>query len=246
MGTFSARFKQVYGITRDGNIQGRNLPRRPGQSRAPKPMRRSTKALLAKQRGMLLAVREKRHAPSRDDRVLTDWNALLVTALARAGIIFDRRDWIDIAVKAFDEIVGTLGNGAKLSHVKGVAGFADDYADMARAALQLWEVTGDQRFVAQARGWTQELNDHFWSNERNGYAFYSDSADPLFVRPRMVFDNPAPSANGTMLVVLTRLALLTGERDYMSRASPLGATFPAEVTRIAQWFGAASWPVSNI
>jgi hypothetical protein len=186
---------------------------------------------------MLLAVREKRTAPTRDDRVLTDWNGLVIAALARAGIVFERRDWIDIAIKTFDGIVKTLGNGNKLSHTQGVDGFADDYANMARAALQLWEVTGDQRFVAQARIWTQELNDHFWNNERNGYAFYSDSADPLFVRPRMVFDNPAPSANGTMMLVLTRLALLTGEREYMSRASTLGSAFPAEVARLLNGSG---------
>jgi uncharacterized protein len=234
VGTFSARFKQVYGITRDGNVQGRNLPRRLGN---PVPANEADEALLARQRGMLLAVREKRQAPTRDDRVLTDWNGLVITALARAGIVFDRREWIDIALKAFDEIVRTSGSGNKLSHVQGVDGFAEDYANMARAALQLWEVTGDQRFIAQARAWTQELNDHFWDNQRNGYAFYSDTADRLFVRPRMVFDNPTPSANGTMLLVLTRLALLTGERDYMSRASTLGATFPAEASRMLNGSG---------
>ncbi|HEY1878237.1 MAG TPA: thioredoxin domain-containing protein [Rhizomicrobium sp.] len=234
VGTFSARFKQVYGITRDGNVQGRNLPRRLGN---PVPANEADEALLAKQRGMLLAAREKHHAPARDDRVLTDWNGLLITALARAGIVFDRRDWIDIALKAFDEIVRTSGSGNKLPHVQGVDGFGEDYANMARAALQLWEVTGDQRFIAQARAWTQELNDHFWDNQRNGYAFYSDTAPALFVRPRMVFDNPTPSANGTMMQVLTRLALLTGERDYMSRASTLGATFPAEANRMLNGSG---------
>jgi uncharacterized protein len=234
VGTFSARFKQVYGITRDGNVQGRNLPRRLGN---PVPANEADEALLAKQRGMLLTARAKRNPPSRDGRVLTDWNGLLITALARAGIVFERRDWIDLAIKAFDGIVKTLGNGNRLSHVEGVEGFADDYANMARAALQLWEVTGDERFIAQARGWTQELNEHFWNNDRNGYAFYSDSADPLFVRMRMVFDNPAPSANGTMMIVLTRLALLTGEREYMSRASTLGATFPGEITRMLNGSG---------
>lgn len=234
VGTFSARFKQVYGITRDGSVQGRNLPRRLGN---PVPANEADEALLAKQRGMLLAVREKRNPPTRDDRLLTDWNGLVITALARAGMVFDNREWIDIAVKAFDAIVRTLGKANKLSHVQGVDGFAEDYADMARAALQLWEVTGDQRFISLARAWTQELNDHFWNHERNGYAFYSDSADPLFVRPRMVFDNPTPSANGTMLLVLTRLALLTGERDYMTRASTLGAAFPAEVTRMLNGSG---------
>jgi uncharacterized protein YyaL (SSP411 family) len=234
VGTFSARFKQVYGITRDGNVQGRNLPRRLGN---PVPANEADEALLARQRGMLLAVREKRAAPARDDRVLSDWNGLLITALARAGIVFDKREWIDVAVKAFDEIVRTLGRGSKLSHVQGVDGFAEDYANMARAALQLWEVTGEQRFIAQARAWTQELNDHFWDNQRNGYAFYSDAQTPLFVRPRMVFDNPTPSANGTMLLVLTRLALLTGEREYMSRASTLGATFPDEANRMLNGSG---------
>jgi uncharacterized protein YyaL (SSP411 family) len=234
VGTFSARFKQVYGITRDGNVQGRNLPRRLGN---PVPANEADEALLAKQRGMLLAARQKRTPPTRDDRVLTDWNGLTITALARAGIVFERREWIELAVKAFDAIVKTLGDGNKLSHVKGVDGFADDYANMARAALQLWEVTGEERFITHARAWTQEMNDHFWNNERNGYCVYSDAADPLFVRQRIVFDNPTPSANGTMLVVLTRLALLTGDREYMSRASTLGATFPAEVARMLNGAG---------
>jgi uncharacterized protein YyaL (SSP411 family) len=234
VGTFSARFKQVYGITRDGNVQGRNLPRRLGN---PVPANEADEALLAKQRGMLLAARQKRTAPTRDDRVLTDWNGLAISAIARAGMVFERAEWIDLAIKAFDGVVKAMGDGNTLSHVKGVPGFADDYANMTRAALQLWEVSGEERFLARAKAWTQELNDHFWNNERNGYAFYSDSADPLFVRQRMVFDNPVPSANGTMLTVLTRLALLTGERDYMSRASTLSATFPAEVTRMLNGSG---------
>jgi uncharacterized protein YyaL (SSP411 family) len=234
VGTFSARFKQVYGITRDGNVQGRNLPRRLGN---PVPANEADEALLAKQRGMLLAAREKRTPPVRDSRVLTDWNALTIAAIARAGMVFERREWIELASKAFDGVVKTAGDGNRLSHVAGVAGFADDYADMARAALQLWEVTGEERFITQARAWVQELNDHFWNNERNGYAFYADNADPLFVRARMVFDNPAPSANGTMMLVLTRLALLTGERDYMTRASTLGATFPSEITRLLNGSG---------
>ncbi len=87
VGTFSARFKQVYGITRDGSVQGRNLPRRLGN---PVPANEADEALLAKQRGMLLAVAREAHPPTRDDRVLTDWNGLVITALARAGMVFDK------------------------------------------------------------------------------------------------------------------------------------------------------------
>ena len=73
---------------------------------------------------------------------------------------------------------------------------------------------------------------NFWNNQINGYNYYADNAEQLFVRPRMVFDNPTPSANGSMLTVLTRLALLTGEVDYMGRASTLGSTFGNEANRM--------------
>src|ERR1700744_1247938 len=148
VGTFSARFKQVYGITRDGNVQGRNLPRRLGN---PVPANEADEALLAKQRGMLLAMREKPNRPTRDDRVLADWNALTIAAIARAGIVFERREWIDLAIKAFDGIIKTLGDGNKLSHVAGVTGFGEEYGEPANSALTLWEIPGGQRFIAQAR-----------------------------------------------------------------------------------------------
>jgi uncharacterized protein len=235
VGTFSARFKQVYGISRDGNVMGRNLPRRLGN---PAPASEADEALLVKQREMLLASRAKRTAPARDGRVLADWNGLVIAAIAKAGKVFDKPEWIEAATRAFDEVVTTLsGEGHALSHLKGSAGIVDDYADMARAALQLWEVTGNERFLAPAKAWTQVLNDRFWKSQINGYCFYADNAEQLFVRPRMLFDNPAPSANGTMLTVLTRLALLTGDRDYMSRASTLAATFGSEANRMLQGSG---------
>jgi uncharacterized protein YyaL (SSP411 family) len=229
-GTFSARFKQVYGITRDGNVMGRNLPRRLGN---PAPASEADEMLLAKQREMLLTLRDKRARPTRDDRAMANGNGLVISALSRAGMVFERPDWIQAAIAAFDTIVKDLGGeGNALSHVAGSAGVADDYADMSRAALQLFEVTRDQRFLEKAKAWAQVLEAHFWNSQINGYCFYADNAEPLFVRPRMVFDNPTPSANGTMLMVLTRLALLTGDTEYMNRASALANTFGNEANRM--------------
>ena len=123
------------------------------------------------------------------------------------------------------------------THLAGVPGIVDDYANMARAALILREVTGEERFLEQAKAWTKALDDHFWNSQINGYAFYPDDSEPLFVRPRMVFDNPSPAGNGTMLFVLTRLALLTGNVDYMSRASTLAITFGNEANRMLNGAG---------
>ena len=239
VGTFSARFKQIYGVTRDGNFKGRNLPRRLGN---PSPTNEADEALLAKQREMLAAARDKRVKPTRDDRVLADWNGLAIAAIARAGRVFEKAEWVQAATAAFDNVVAKLGDGDRLAHdvfvdVKGVTGFADDYANMARAALQLWEVTGETRFLDHAKAWTKTLDSHFWDGRLGGYCYYADDAEQLFIRPRMLFENPAPSANGTMMMVLTRLALLTGDRDYMSRASTLGVTFGNEANRVVNGSG---------
>jgi uncharacterized protein YyaL (SSP411 family) len=239
VGTFSARFKQVYGISRDGNFRGRNLPRRLGN---PVPANEADEVLLAKQREMLLTSREKRTKPLRDGRVLADWNGLAISALARAGMVFERADWIKVAVTAFDAVIAKLGDGDRLAHdiagdLKGVGGFVDDYANMARAALQLWEATGDDRFLAPAKGWVKTLDEYFWNKSINGYCQYASDAEPLFIRPRMLFENPAPSGNGTMLTVLTRLALITGDTAYMTRASTLAATFGNEANRVLNGSG---------
>ena len=234
MGTFSARFKEVYGISRDGNYRGRNLPRRLGN---PAPTSEADEVLMAKQRDMLLAARLKRALPARDDRLVADWNGLAITALAKAGLVFDRRDWIAAAVAAFEHVVTTLGDGDRLSHsslngVRGQTGIASDYANMAKAALQLWEATGETGFVDAAKKWVATLDAHFWDNQKGGYGFNADDAEQLFVRPRIIFDNPAPSANGVMLTVLTRLSLITGNTDYMNRANTLAQTFGSEANRV--------------
>jgi uncharacterized protein YyaL (SSP411 family) len=239
VGTFSARFKQVYGVTRDGNLAGRNILRRLGN---PAPTGEADEALLARQREMLLNIRRKRTAPLRDDMLLADWNGMTIAALARAGVVFERPDWIGAARSAFDHVVKTLGDGERLHHSaidgqKGAHGFADDYAHMARAAIQLWEVTGDNQYLSAAKGWVKTLDTLFWDSQRGGYCFTPSDADPLIVRVRTIFDTATPSANGTMLTVLTRLAFIAGEVDYMNRASTLAASFGDEMNRVLNMAG---------
>ena len=155
-------------------------------------------------------------------------------------------------IAAFDAVIAELGDGDRLSHAamatrSGVSGFADDYANMARAALQLWEVTGETASWTPAKGWVAKpgrafLEQRSWA----AIATTANDAEPLFVRARMLFDNPAPSANGTMLTVLTRLALITGDTQYISRASTLAVTFGNEANRVVNGSGTYSSPASNI
>jgi uncharacterized protein YyaL (SSP411 family) len=242
-GTFAQRFKAVYGITRDGNhTNGRNIPRRMGHLQP--QLSQADDVLLAKQRGLMLAARDKRVRPRRDETVMADWNGLAISALAQAGAALDRPDWTAAAITAFDAVVKILGDGDRLYHSanagkRGAPGFADDYALMARAALHLWEVTGETRFLETAKRWVETLDAHFWNFEKGGYCTSADDAEPLIVRQRVLYDQATPSANGTMIWVLTRLGMITGEGLYGERARALLDSFADEYGRA--WASCASY-----
>ncbi|HTT98269.1 MAG TPA: thioredoxin domain-containing protein [Rhizomicrobium sp.] len=235
VGTFSQKFKSAFGITREGNFQGKNILRRIGTA-APYPQSEADESLLQKQCGMLLAARQKRVAPMRDDQVLADTNGMVIAALANAGAAMRRPEWVAEATKAFDFVLKVLGDGDKLYHSwragkRGHAGFADDYAHMARGALALWEATGEKRFLAQAQRWVHTLNENFWDAFGGGYFTSAGSDEPLFVRVRSIFDQTQPPANSVMLGVLSRLGMATADTAYVDRCNKLIEGFAQEVTR---------------
>ncbi len=224
VGTFAQKFKAAYGISRDGNFQGKNILRRIATA-APYPQSEADEALLAKQCGMLLAARQRRVAPMRDDQVLADANGMVIAALANTGAAMRRAEWVGAAIKAFDFVVKVLGEADRLYHSwragkRGHAGFANDYAHMARAALALWEATGEKRFLEQAQRWVHTLNENFWDEFAGGYYTTAHGQDPLFVRARSIFDQTQPSANGVMVSVLSRLHMATAGYRSMAPAAP--------------------------
>jgi uncharacterized protein len=243
IGTFVAKFKTVYNVVREGRYQGKNVLQRLG-SPAPFPQSDADEALLAKQREILLKLRQQRKPPAVDTKILADWNGLTIAALANAGAVFQKGEWSTAAIKAFDFIVKALGNGDRLHHSwcngkRSAQGFADDYAHMARAALVLYETVGEKRYLDQAKAWVRTLNEHYWDGANAGYFFTADDAQPLIVRARMVFDQPSPSANGTMLQVLARLAMITGAKEYSDRSNAMLAGFAGEAARA--WVSMASY-----
>ena len=236
MGTFVAKFKTAYGVTRDGNFNGKMVLQRLNTG-VPYPQSDADEALLVKQRELLAKVRGQRPRLKRDDKVLTDANGLTITALANAGGAFQNTAWIQAAIEAFEFVVRAMGDGDRLYHSwiggkRGAPGFADDYAQMARAAIALYEAAGDGRYLEFAKRWTRVLNTHFWDNDRGGYCFTADDADTMIVRARMVFDQPAPTGNSVMLRVLTCLMMATGDTSYSDRINALVNAFSGEAQRV--------------
>jgi uncharacterized protein YyaL (SSP411 family) len=175
--------------------------------------------------------------PGLDDKVLADWNGLMIAALAEAGLIFARADWVALAARAFGFIAehmaapdGRLRHSWRVGEARHPAS-VDDYANLCRAALALYEATSDSAYVAKAQGWVAVLDRHHWDTGEGGYFFAADDTRDLIARVKTANDAAVPSGNGTMVGVLARLALLTGDDAYRQRAEEIIATFAGEVTR---------------
>jgi uncharacterized protein YyaL (SSP411 family) len=234
LGDHATSFKRFYDVTAEGNWEGHNILNRLDH---PDHADDATEAELARCRGLLLEARAPRIRPGLDDKILADWNGLMIAALADAGLVFERQDWIALASRAFAFIRDRMtGEDGRLRHSwrDGRArhpASVDDYANLSRAALVLHEATGDPAYLDQARAWVAVLDRHYWDNAGGGYFFAADDKTDLISRAKTASDAAVPAGNGTMIGVLARLSLLTGDDAYRSRAEALLGAFSGELGR---------------
>jgi uncharacterized protein len=230
LGTDSPLFKQAYDVTAEGNWEGATILNR---SKASELGSEASEAKLAECRAKLLAVRALRIPPGRDDKVLADWNGLMITALANASAVFDNPSWLDHAKAVFSFVTNNMEIGGGLRHVWCAgraphAAILDDYANMTRAALALFEVTGDRGYLAKAETWVNTVDRHYWDEAGGGYFLSADETEDVISRPKTVADNATPSGNGIMAEVLARMFHLTGNDAYRHRADHLIRLFSGE------------------
>jgi uncharacterized protein YyaL (SSP411 family) len=215
-------FARHYDVTADGNFEGRNILNRLNRL----PRSKEDEARLKTLREKLLAVRAKRVRPGLDDKVLADWNGLMIAALANAGALLSEPDWIALGAKAFRFIAGKMTKGDRLGHSwrQGrlvFPGLSSDYAAMIRAAIALHQATGEKDYLDRAIRWSAALERHHFDSETNGYFLTADDAEGLIVRPSLSRDDALPNPNGVHAQNLVRLALLAGDDKYRERADRL-------------------------
>jgi uncharacterized protein len=234
LGPDTAVFKEFYDVTPEGNWEGHTIVNR---LHHPELADDSVEIGLEVCRRKLLAARAHRVRPGLDDKVLADWNGLMIAALANAALAFERDAWLMLAERAFGFIQQHMAApGGRLFHSwrDGRAGHpasVDDYANLSRAALALHEATQEERYLTQARDWVAVLNRHYWDSESGGYFFAADDTSGLIARAKTAADAAVPAGNGTMVGVLTQLAILTGEESYRKRGEAIIRAFAGEVRR---------------
>ena len=235
LGDDAAFFKDAYDVTPGGNWEGKTILNR---SRKPELGDDTHEAKLAGMRAKLFEARAVRIRPTWDDKVLADWNGLIIASFARAAPVFGEPAWLAAAARAFAFIVERMTEDGRLKHawrhgqLKHPATL-DDYANMADAALALNEATGDGTYIARAEAWTEVLERHYWDGDAGGYFLTADDTEQLIVRAKSAHDHALPAGNGTMVGVLARLFYLTGKSTYRDKAESLIAAFSGELSRNA-------------
>jgi uncharacterized protein YyaL (SSP411 family) len=233
LGARAARFKEIYDVTAGGNWEGHTiLNRLEHLGRADE----TTEAELARDRAVLLEARAGRVRPGLDDKVLVDWNGLMIGALAYAAPVFDRPDWLALAQEAFAFVAREMtGPDGRLRHSWRAGRAAhpatlEDYANLSRSALLLYEATGKADYLARARAWVEQV-ERSYADSAGGYFVAAADTEGLLTRPKMVQDAATPSGNGTLVEVLARLYYLTGEDSYRARAEATVSAFAGDVPK---------------
>lgn len=230
----AAFFARVYGVTPQGNFEGHTiLNRLESQALLPE----DEEARLASLREKLLARRQLRVRPGWDDKILADWNGLMIAALARAAVVFERPEWVALAGRAFTCVTSKLSAGQDRLYHSYRAGLAkapataSDYANMIWGALRLFSVTQSEAYLAQAQRWADVLDTHYWDTTSGGYFTAADDTGDVVVRLKQAHDDATPSANAIQLSNLIALAALTGDTRYDQRATDLVRAFAGVVAR---------------
>jgi uncharacterized protein len=215
-------FARHYDVTLGGNFEGHNILNRL------KPMERSEadETRLVGLRAKLLAARATRVRPGLDDKVLADWNGLMIAALANASLMFDEPSWLDLAARAFEFVSRAMTRGDRLGHswrqgqLK-FPGLASDFAAMIRAALALYEATGKKPYLDQALAWQRALDRDYADAATGTYYLTAADAEGLVIRPASTADEATPNHNAVAAQNLIRLAVLAGEHRFLEQADRL-------------------------
>jgi uncharacterized protein YyaL (SSP411 family) len=192
--------------------------------------------LLTTSIGRLFRSREMRVRPRRDDKVLTDWNGLMVVAYAKAARVFKSKGYEMSAVRATEFILNNMVHSeGRLYHrfrdgEAAIDGFLDDYAFFIWGLLELYDATLNARFVQVAMDLTAVMIDQFWDESDGGFFFSGRDAEEVVVRKKEAYDGALPSGNSVAMLCLLKLSHMTGGLDLERKANRIARRFAEEVS----------------
>lgn len=247
---------EVFNLTEEGNYKDEASGRRTGKNI---PHLQKSIADLAEERDMaedelrselesirqkLLEARQKRVHPLLDDKILADWNGLIIAALAKAGRAFQNEDYIIKAENCWQFIKSTMFVDNQLKHRfrnndVAIDAHADDYAFLLWGLIELYEATFKSEYLEQAISLSQQFIDLFWDKGNGGFYFTSESAEELLGRKKEIYDGAMPSSNSVAIMNLLRLGRMSSNTEWEQMADQAQRLFGTDIKKAPTGFGAA-------
>ena len=191
-------------------------------------------------RQKLFTQRQKRIHPNKDDKILTDWNGLMIAALAKGAQAFDDPRYSNAARVAAEFVVSHLrpsdegGANGRLFHTyrdgqASVSGLIDDYAFLIWGMLELYETVFDERYLRIALELNEHLLKHFWDDDKGGFYLTADDSESPLVRRKEIRDGAVPSGNAVAMLNLVRLGEMTADSDFEGKAARIAYAFSKSI-----------------
>jgi uncharacterized protein YyaL (SSP411 family) len=224
-------FCDYYGITQGGNFEGTNIlnitKSKESLSKQYNISIEKVEDILKESVKILFKVREKRIAPAKDEKILTSWNALMVSSLVSAYKVTDNADYLDFAKKTIKFIENHLSydrNRLKHTYKDGISkinGYLDDYSYYINALLDVFEVSCNPFYFQRAIQYMDSLITHFWDEKEKSFFFTADDQEQLILRTKNFYDLAIPSGNSMAVYALLRIHFITQKEDYLNKAESI-------------------------
>ena len=224
-------FCDYYGITQGGNFEGTNIlnitKSKETLSKQYDISIEKVEDILKQSLEILFKVREKRIPPGKDEKILTSWNSLMISAFISAYKVTNNVDYLDFAKKTINFIENNLSyDDARLKHTykDGIAkinGYLDDYSYYINALLDVFEVSSNPLYFKRAIRYVDSMITHFWDENEKSFFFTADDQEQLILRTKNFYDLAIPSGNSMAVYALLRIHFITQNQDYLDKAESI-------------------------
>src|SRR5215203_3268555 len=241
-------FSFLYDVSEEGNFEEKNILQviytRESAARALKIDASTLEDVLERCRKKLFEHREARVKPFRDEKILTAWNGLMLSAFAKAAAVLGSDDYLEVARRNADFLLESLQRDGRLLRTwkDGKAklnAYIEDYANLADGLIELYQTSGEFRYLSEAKRLADLMITEFWDEESGGFFFTSGDHEELIVRNKDFYDNATPSGNSAAADVLLRLAKFYGDEKYERFASTTLRLAAPQIKRYPGGFGRA-------
>jgi uncharacterized protein YyaL (SSP411 family) len=237
---------RYFGATGEGNFEGSNILSQVVETKAlaselgiaPEEL----EAKIARAKARLLERRAHRVLPHRDEKILADWNGLMLTSIAEAASVLERDDYLKAAIANASFLIKALYDGETLKHSykdgqAKVNGYLSDYALLCEGLLSLYQAGFQERWLTEAKKLADAMLEKFWDKEKGYFYDTAQGEETVLVRPRNIYDNALPSGSSAAAFVLIQLTRLTDNKEYEEVAASAIRSVQDSMLRYPPGFG---------